>query len=36
MFTSFDRVWPLVGLALALVTIVWWMTLLGHLAIKLL
>ena len=27
MFTAFDRVWPLVGLALALATIVCWMTL---------
>jgi hypothetical protein len=36
VFTAFDRVWPLVGLALALVAIVWWMTFLGHLAIKLL
>ena len=34
MFAAFDRVWPLVGLALTLVAIVWWMTLLGHLAIK--
>ena len=36
VFTAFDRVWPLVGLALTLVAIVCWMTLLGHLAIKLL
>ena len=36
VFTAFDRVWPLVGLTLALLAIVWWMTLLGHLAITLL
>ena len=27
MFTAFDRVWPLVGLAFALATIVCWITL---------
>jgi hypothetical protein len=36
VFEAFDRVWPLVGLALALLAIVWWITLLGHLAITLL
>ena len=30
MFTAFDRVWPLVGLALALATIVCWITFLSH------
>jgi hypothetical protein len=32
-FAAFDRAWPLVGLTLALLAIVWWKTLLGHLAI---
>ena len=36
MFTAFYGVWPLVGLALALATIVCWMTLLSHVTIKLL
>jgi len=36
VFTAFDRVWPLVGLALALATIVCWITFLSHGAIKLL
>ena len=36
VFTASDRVWPLVGLALALATIVCWITFLSHGAIKLL
>ena len=36
VFVALDRVWPLVGLTLALLAIVWWITLFGHLAIKLL
>jgi hypothetical protein len=36
VFTAFDGVWPLVGLALALATIVCWITLLGHVTIQLL
>src|SRR6478752_7621630 len=36
VFTAFDRAWPLVGLALLSATILCWLTLLGHLAIKLL
>jgi hypothetical protein len=36
MFAAFDRIWPLVGLTLALATIVCWITLLSYLAIKLL
>jgi hypothetical protein len=36
VFTAFDRVWPLVGLTLALAAIVCWIALLSHVAIKLL
>jgi hypothetical protein len=35
VFTAFDRVWPLVGLALASATIVCWITLFSHVPIKL-
>jgi hypothetical protein len=34
VFTAFDGVWPLVGLALASATIVCWMTLLSHMTIS--
>jgi hypothetical protein len=36
VFTAFYGVSPLVGITLALATIVCWITLLGHVAIKLL
>jgi hypothetical protein len=36
MFTALDRAWPLVGLAFALLAVIYWMALFGRLAIALL